>query len=146
MKSLSSRTPCETPTLFKLDPSVCGTCGLDLDRHTVKPGDDEAARRMKIAMWKVLVEHGGKWNTYCGVEGGDKIRKHMDGCRIDWKHTERPSIISVFGFTDTFSDPDKKEILGGHLWCVCGHIRYEEIVIDDLSMGELIWLVAHADD
>lgn len=148
MKPLSERTPCAEPYLFHLDPSVCGRCGLDLDRHGgTKPQDTEAARRQKIAMWKVLIDHGGKWSYHGGSpEGGEQLREHMGHCRIDWKHTEMPAMTTVAEFTDTFSAPDTKEVIGGMLWCVCGVYRYDEIVICDLSMGELIWLVAHADD
>jgi hypothetical protein len=146
MKPLWSRKACDTPRIFNLDPSVCDECGLDLDKHTAKVEDDEATRRQKMALWGIVIEHGGEWSVYGGTDGGDELREHMGRCRIDWKHTDAPTMLKVSSFVDTFSDNEVKEILGGMLWCVCGHIRYKEIVVEHLSMGELIWLAAHADD
>jgi hypothetical protein len=143
---------------FEYDAAVCDNCGRRADQHPTSAVDDDLTK----AMWKVLLAEGGVWSFYGGYfvkaesygRPGDlyhnemaKIDIHMTSCEIDWKKTRRPAMTQLGEFNGTFTDTELYQTaLAGELFCKCGEIRYEKVGMNEITLGQLIWKVVHADD
>lgn len=62
-------------------------------------------------------------------------------CRIDYGRTEDPKMDTYAEFAGTECDADQIPALVGELHCVCGDISYQDWVLKDKTMGQLMWLV-----
>lgn len=146
---------------FEYDANVCNNCGEIAEEHPVSEADDNLTK----AMWKLLIAEGGVWNYYGGgfipadsakdayTRGKiyhnemAKIDIHMTACKIDWKRTKRPKMDQLAEFAGTFEESDYyKTGLVGELFCKCGEVSYAQIGMNDITLGQLIWKVVHADD
>lgn len=146
---------------FEYDAAVCDNCGRRADQHLVSAMDDQLTK----AMWKVLLAEGGVWSYYGGgfvtahsqkdeytrglIYHNEmaKIDIHMTACEINWTRTNRPEMTRLAEFNGTFSTSDSyKTALAGELFCKCGEFTYEKIGMDEITLGQLIWKVVHADD
>lgn len=139
---------CDEPTLFAQAMEVCGNCGNLLDAHT-RQVDDPARQRTKEAMWKVLLTHGAPHCQYHGgpsPERGQKLHQHLETCAINWKHTEEPKMGDATVFNGTFTENGTVHLLIGELWCKCGEYQWAKITVEDMTLSQLIWHVAHLDD
>lgn len=157
---------CQDPKPFKYAPEVCDSCGGMLADHTQELVQTDDFVK---AMWKVLLEIGGIWNLYGGdfeyahasgtdrffYQGGKRvggnemwlIQRHMEKCKIDWRHTEAPRMSDYLSvFNGTFTENGCTTGLVGRFTCKCGEYRYKEIGTKEITLSQLIWKVVHADD
>jgi hypothetical protein len=123
---------------FEPDNSVCDTCGkLGTDHSSQEPTE------YRQAIWDFLLKHGYVHSFYGGHDDREmsQVQEHMKECSIDWKHTTDPKAGTVSEFTDTFSDAAQVERFFGTLDCACGDIQFQDICIDDMTLGQIIWHV-----
>lgn len=145
-----------------MSPEVCDNCGGLASAHPRSAEPDG----LTAALWKILLAEGGVWSYYGGGFVKAESRKdayqrgviyhnemakidiHMTACEIDWKETRRPTMDGeLLEFAGT--GYDSQRITGklfGQLFCKCDEYSYEEIGMDDITLGQLIWRVVHADD
>lgn len=155
---------CEGFKPFSYDPTICDLCG-EPAKSSAHPRASEPDG-LTAALWKVMIAEGGAWSFYGGgfIKAESvkdsytrgriyhnemaKIDIHMTACGIDWKLTDRPGMDGELSeFAGTFTDNNRiTGKLFGKLYCKCGKVYGEEIGIDDLTLGQLIWRVTRADD
>lgn len=138
---------CSRPKMFAGAPEVCDNCGNLIDAHRMTASADN--NKTLIAMWKILIQFGGtfgRWGGGADKYGGDMVREHMATCGIDFTRTELPRMDGLYTCTDSYAEPEAVSILNGALFCVCGKYRDEDICIDNMTLGQLIWHAAHLDD
>lgn len=152
---------CTNFKAFEYDAYVCDNCGKLADAHPRSQMDDNLTKMM----WRVLIAEGGVWNYYGGTFEKAESRKdpylrgkiyhnamakidiHMTACEIDWQRTERPEMTQLGEFSGTFATCDNyKTALAGELYCVCRTVFREQIGMNEITLGQLIWKVVHADD
>lgn len=136
---------CAKPTAFAFDPQVCNGCGNLISEHWPKKPDDTRALE---AVWKVMIAFGGPHNPWGGGPDphmGDRLREHMATCGIDPARTEHPSTFGASRADDTDHNVELV-MLNGWLTCLCGGYRMVHVSVADLTLGQMIWQVAHLDD
>lgn len=143
---------------FALAPEVCDDCGETAENH--QPSQPSVAdEERKRSLWRTLVRLGGPYGYYmggpetCGVTSGQcrharygelckahRVRAHMEGCEYAWTEMREPQMDQFSVFAGTFAEhPEYVSVLAGHLTCRCQQYYLEPIVVNDLTVGQLIW-------
>lgn len=129
---------CDTPTLFHAAHEVCGQCGNLLAQHDAKPPE---TLRTLAALWATMLRYGVVHSYYGGADQykTDQLRAHMGGCSVDLNAVHEPNMGTVYEFADTDADSNQIMMLQGDLTCACGYLSREQLVIDDMTFGQLLW-------
>lgn len=155
---------------FRLAGDVCERCGELVDAHAgpVAPG---VGSEYQKALWRVLLRHGGIYNTYTAEP--DKFQTavllmhigmgvpldYLSGwraptaqqiggteCGIDWRRTGMPEMGEVSEFQDSFTENTRIEAVVGYLNCHCGKYVHETVSLKGKTMGQLIWLATRDEE
>lgn len=136
LRQMSTRD-CARFVAFRLDPSVCDSCGRLGEEHA--PAARETPEHMK-ALWRTMLKHGGTHDFYGGYgHNSGTVRDHVLACGFQWSAMHEPTMDSQHRFAGTFTDAERYEVLSGRLFCTCGEVAYETWEISDMTIGQLIW-------
>lgn len=138
--------PCQELRPFLHAPDVCASCGHLATSHCTV----EVSPELKAAVWGVLLRHGGLWNYYGGcfeapaAHSSTDLREHIAQCGLDMERTMMPEMDEWLSyFTDTFDESTHYTTrLCGVPVCRCGRFNIWGVKfgIDDINLGQLIWL------
>lgn len=156
---------------FRLAGDVCEHCGELVADHA-GPVGPEVGSDYQRALWRVLLEHGGIYNTYTAEVDrfwSGVLRLHLGiavpsryftegnwrtpgpehigrtDCAIDWRRTGMPVMGEVSQFEDSFTENTEIPAVVGYLTCRCGKYCSETVALKEKTMGQLIWLVTRDD-
>lgn len=162
---------CEGFTPFPPHPDVCDNCGETVMEHggqAVPNVATEFREDLWKVMFKygcVPSFYGGhdthemiEVKVHLGVDlSGEELRtltrinsdtwgwKRIEipakPCRIDYGRTQDPKMDTYAEFAGTECDAGQIPALVGELHCVCRKVSYQDWVLKDKTMGQLMWLV-----
>lgn len=156
---------------FSKAPDVCDTCGELAEGHA---GPVEWSQ-YREDLWKVLIQHGGILSTYGGYDEYETMvmsnhlgieaignrqaylstldtQRYKDyfepsKCGIEYAKSVDPHPDTFGEFRHSFTGSSNwVDVVSGILDCKCGAYRYTQVGIRDKTLGQLIWLIAHAGD
>lgn len=152
---------------FKYDSGTCDTCGKPgTDHPTAYMPYEHALWKVMLKYggapsyyglsdFRKTVEikaHLGippTWNTGGEYDGSWPQKNYEDSygpvvleaCVLDFAKSRTPRMDTIGEFAGTFADHDEYvTVVKADVWCACGELRGNDLVIRDKTLGELIWL------
>lgn len=137
--------PCQSPTEWDEDHSVCAVCGRLIELHAKEPLRT-SFKPYEEALLTWLVRHGGVDNFYGAYEDTPTVlvRAHvLDSCGVDVTRTRVPQLQPFDEFNGTFAeDSAHHNWLATKITCKCDKVHELEWVLKkDISLGEIIFQV-----
>lgn len=136
-------TPCERPTPWDRDFSVCANCGALISSHRVEEVVEPEMKPYRQALIDWVMKNGAACSVY-GMQVWDTViaRRHFLSCGLNYAKSRPPEVQTQYEFAGTDAENTPISRVTASLTCRCGKLQGLDFSMsEDLTLGQVIYQV-----